>query len=90
MALLIPARNAPTTTGTGAVQGLDNDDPEVLALWREAMKGQEGGNKRSEEAITNNNIIGGKSTQGTSLAYTLSRLQRQRPDLFEKVAASSG
>jgi hypothetical protein len=49
------------------------DHPEVLALWREAMKGQEGGD------TTCNNITGAKATTGTGKAYTVSRLKRESP-----------
>jgi hypothetical protein len=53
------------------------------------MKGEEGGDKKSHAKITNNNIIGDdcRTVQGTSKAYTVSRLKRDRPDLFEKVVA---
>lgn len=56
----------------------------VLTKLRQAEKGQEGGDKRSEN-ITCDNITGAKT--GTSRAYTLSRLERDRPDLFEQVCA---
>ena len=52
---------------------------------RVAMLGTEGGDKRSEGATTNDNIMGDKSEQGTSKSYTLSRLERDHPELFEAV-----
>lgn len=71
------------------IQAVIQDDAEALALFREAMKGEEGGDKKSHAKITNNNIIGDdcRTVQGTSKAYTISRLKRDRPDLFERVVA---
>ena len=46
-------------------------------MWWEAVKGQEGGNKLSEQQTTDNNIIG-DSIQGT---YTLSHLEQHHPEL---------
>lgn len=66
------------------IQAVIQDDPEALAMFREAMKG-EAGRPASEES--NNNIIGLKAVQGTSKAYTCDRLKRERPDLFEEVVA---
>ena len=40
-----------------------------------------------KESAINDNIINTTSSQGTSKAYTVSRLKRDRPDLFEKVVA---
>jgi hypothetical protein len=45
-------------------------------MFRDAMKGQEGGDKRSRDATTRNNITGEEAVTGTSKAYTLSRLQK--------------
>jgi hypothetical protein len=59
---------------------LIRDDVEALAMWREAMKGQEGGDKRSE-ATTCNNVTGDGAVTGNSRSYTLSRLSRQAPEL---------
>ena len=60
------------------------DDAEALALFREAMKLNQG-----ERTDIHNNIMDVEHTsiQGTSKAYTVSRLKRDRPDLFEKVVA---
>lgn len=63
------------------VQKLISEDPETLVLWREAMKGQEGGNTTSDI------ITGAGAATGTSRAYTLSRLKREFPDLFQQVVA---
>lgn len=43
-------------------------------MFREAMKGQEGGDKRSRDATTRNNITGEEAVTGTSKAYTLPSL----------------
>jgi hypothetical protein len=63
------------------IEAVIRDNAEVLAMWREAMKGQEGGN------TTCNIVTGAKATTGNSRAYTVSRLQRESPELFEKVKA---
>ena len=46
-----------------------------------------GGDKKSEDRIITDNISNGLVDHGTSKAYTVSRLKRDRPDLFEKVVA---
>lgn len=65
------------------IEALIRDDVEVLAMWREAMKGQEGGD------TTCNIITGAKVTTGTSRSYTVSRLQREAPELFAQVVAGT-
>ena len=52
-------------------------------MWREAMKGQEGGDKRSEQRTTSDNIIGDGC--GTSKSCTLSRLEQHHLALFQRV-----
>ena len=66
------------------IQAVIQDDAEALALFREAMKLNQG-----ERTDIHNNIMDVEHTsiQGTSKAYTVSRLKRDRPDLFEKVVA---
>lgn len=78
-------RNPPQGIGVSLdmVEKLVEDDAEILALWREATTGRHGGNRTAK----NDNIILASPKQGTSLAYTLDRLKRERPDLFERVAA---
>jgi hypothetical protein len=63
------------------IEAVIKDHPEVLALWREAMKGQEGGD------TTCNNVTGAKATTGNGKAYTVSRLKRESPELFQQVVA---
>lgn len=58
----------------------------VLAMWRRAVTNQEGGDKRSAAYITGDNITSGRVT-GTSRAYTLDRLKREAPALFERVCS---
>jgi len=64
------------------VEALLKDEPEVLALWRKATTGK----RHVHKADDNNNVII-KPRQGNSRAYTLDRLKRERPDLFDRVCA---
>jgi hypothetical protein len=62
------------------VEKLVEDDAEALAMFREATTG-----KKHAHADGDNITI--KPERGTSKAYILDRLKRERPDLFRKVAA---
>jgi hypothetical protein len=65
-----------------------SEDAEALAMWRKAMTGKRGGDRQSEQAKSiHDNIMNAR--QGTSRAYTLDRLSRERPDLFERVKAGT-
>lgn len=64
------------------IEAVIREDVEVLAMWREAMKGEEGGDKS-----THSNVMGAQSNQGNTRAYTVSRLKREAPALFERVKA---
>jgi len=64
------------------VEAVIKDDPECLALYREAMKGEPG-----RKAETDDNVIPIDTPQGNSKAYTCERLKRDAPDLFEEVKA---
>ena len=66
------------------VELLLKDDVEVLAKWRDAMVAEHGGDRRSGKAIKSDNITL-EDGRGTSVSYTVSRLQHQSPSLFEKV-----
>ncbi len=68
------------TTNIGR-RAIIRDDPEALAAWREAMKEQ---GKRNDLVDNVNEVTADK---GNSRSYTVSRLQKQRPDLFERVKA---
>lgn len=63
------------------------DEAEVLAMYREAMKGAHGGDTRSEAATIVDNRNNGRRSAGTTRAYTLSRLKRESPELFGRVCA---
>lgn len=53
--------------------------PEVLVMWREAMTGGQG----TRNDLTEHRSIPTKSDRG--LAYTLSRLARTAPELYQRV-----
>jgi hypothetical protein len=70
------------------VEAIIKDNAEVLAMWREEMVEQHGGDRKSEQVkeIKNDNVIlDPKPEQGNSKSYALSRLKRERKDLFESV-----
>jgi hypothetical protein len=62
------------------------DDAEALALFREAMVEGPGKRSKDRDYITDN-ISNIPVDHGTSKSYTVSRLKRDRPDLFERVVA---
>jgi hypothetical protein len=66
------------------VEALLKDDPVVLPLFRSAIH-VHGGDRKSEDGINGNNITIDQRVTGTSRAYTLSRLKRESPELFEEV-----
>jgi hypothetical protein len=78
----------PPVTGWGEdpakIEAVIRDDAEVLAMWREAMKGRAGRPKADEKTRRNPTQL---KTDDRGRAYDLSRLQRKRPDLFARVAA---
>ena len=61
-------------------EALLKHDPEVLVLWREAMKGQ---GKRNDLCSNPTEV---KTERGRS--YTVSRLQREAPELFAQVGVN--
>jgi hypothetical protein len=67
------------------VEALIKDDPELLTMWRRAITGQHGGDRKSVKIKTDNISLDPK--HGTSRAYTLARLERERPDLYERILA---
>ena len=75
---------SPPPNGVGinldTVEKLVADDPEALALYREEMTGE-------PHVRADADIISIKPKHGTAVAYTLDRLRRERPDLFERVKA---
>lgn len=56
-------------------------DPEILTLWREAMKQQSG---QRTDLVSNINEVKGRSA-GNTKSYTLSRLKREFPELYQSV-----
>lgn len=60
------------------VEALIKDDPETLTLWRESVT-----RANHRPKVSSDNII--TSSLGTSRAYTLSRLKKQTPELFQQV-----
>jgi hypothetical protein len=70
------------------IEAVIKDNPEALAMFREAMVEKHGGVRKSEQVnIKNDNVILALPEQGNSKAYTVSRLKNNRPDLFEKVVS---
>jgi hypothetical protein len=65
----------------------------VEAMFRRAMTAPRGGDQKSEEARSkqaeaiNTDIVSIDPKHGNSRAYTLDRLQRERPELFAQVEA---
>jgi hypothetical protein len=57
-------------------------EPEVQALYREATTAGQG-----RPAKEKTDIVSLKPKHGNSATYTLSRLKRERPDLFARVVA---
>ena len=45
----------------------------TLALYREAMKGEHGGDKKSDAAINANNVTIDRRVSGNSRAYSIAR-----------------
>jgi hypothetical protein len=60
------------------VEALIKDEQDVLTMWHQATTGEQGAH--------HDNVMM-KAKQGTSRAYTLDRLQRKRPDLYDEVIA---
>ena len=54
-------------------------------LWRDAITSQHGGDRKSEEAKIKTDNVSLDLKHGNSRSYTLSRLKRQAPELFERV-----
>jgi hypothetical protein len=58
------------------------EDHETLAIWREAVTPTVG---TSQHTVDNDNIM--KPEEGDSRSYGVSRLKRERPELFADVVA---
>jgi hypothetical protein len=60
----------------------------VVALWREAITPQHGGDRKGPDAPTkSDNITLDGDGRGTSKSYTVARLKREAPALFQAVCA---
>ena len=68
------------------IQAVIQDDAEALALFREAMVEGHGGDRKTIN-IKSDNVTLDPVERGNSKSYTVSRLKRDRPDLFGKVVA---
>lgn len=68
---------------------LCSDEPIILGLLEETRNTNEwGGDRRSKKFRKNksNNVTLGNTPRGNSKAYSLKRLKKSRPDLYEQVA----
>ena len=63
------------------VEAVIKDEPEVLTLYREAMKGKPGRKPDGNTGCESQPIAKGSGNK----AYTLSRLEKQAPELFKAV-----
>jgi hypothetical protein len=61
------------------IEAIIKDDPEVLCMFREAMKHQ------GERVDLVNNVNEVMASKGNSRSYTLDRLRRTKPELFQAV-----
>lgn len=72
------------------IEAVIRDDVEALAMWREEMTEEPGGDRQSKEHKSNSDNITNAFTsddRGTSRSYTVARLKQQAPELFEKVVS---
>jgi hypothetical protein len=65
------------------VERLIKDDPEVLAMWRDALTAPVGVHRKDSD--DSDNVTIRNDGRGNSKAYTASRLMHERPDLFDRV-----
>lgn len=70
------------------IEAVIRDDVEALAMWREEMTEEHGGDHGNQyTGGKNNNVILAAPVQGNSRSYTVARLKQQAPELFEKVVS---
>ena len=72
------------------VYALLKGDAEAEELWRDAMTGKHGGDRKSKKAketIKNDNVSLDRAAavQGNSRAYLATRLKRTHPDLYQRL-----
>jgi hypothetical protein len=70
-----------------AVKRVISDDPEALEMFHQETTASRGGDHTKKDQSNHDNIMIARAEQGTSRAYTLSRLKSERRDLFERVIA---
>lgn len=72
------------------IEALLKDEPDVLAMWRKETV-RHGGDRKSKESIKRHNMtldnVPLAKDRGTSKSYTLTRLERDHPELFKRVVA---
>lgn len=67
------------------VEAVIKDDPECLAMFREAMV-QHGGDRKSEAIKSNNVTVDSEQSTGNSRAYSIDRVKREcEPEVVAKV-----
>ena len=69
------------------IEALIRDDVEVLAMWRDAMKSKSYDRGNQHTGGKGNNVT--HAIKGNSRSYTVSRLQREAPELFAQVVAGT-
>jgi hypothetical protein len=69
------------------VEAVIKDDPEALRMFREATTAAHGGDRKTEDAAIKSDNVTLEPERGNSLAYTLDRLHREAPELYEQVVA---
>lgn len=70
------------------IEAVIRDDVEALAMWREEMTEEHGGDHGNQyTGGKSNNITLATPDRGTSRSYTVARLKQQAPELFEKVVS---
>tara|TARA_Y100001937_G_scaffold68439_1_gene93512 strand:- start:375 stop:965 length:591 start_codon:yes stop_codon:yes gene_type:complete len=67
------------------VEAVIKDHPEVLTMYREAMVESPGKRAKADADISDNISNKTSDGHGTAKAYTLSRLEREAPELFRDV-----
>lgn len=73
-------------TNVETLERLCRDDAEALTLLRQVTTRPRGGDTRSAEAAINTyNVSIDRNAHGNARAYTLDRLSRERPDLYQQV-----
>lgn len=69
------------------IEALIKDDAEALTMWREAMQHQGERNDLNNFVDNVNEVKPVERSSGNSRSYTVARLKRQAPELFEKVVS---